>query len=326
MPRNSIAALSVATFLPFGWCPAGAQTYPTRPVHVIVGITTASVTDIAVRTIGQEMQKLTGQPWLVENRPGGNLFLATEACVRAAPDGYTLCATNSGSVSYNPHIFSQKPYDIDKDLVPVTNMFFVLAGVIAKKALRANSIQELKQLATAKGAALNFGTLGPGSVPDVFRQWLNRDWNADFADVSYKGGGEIAQALIKGEIDVAYIGLGNMTTQLQTGELKALAVEGPHRSKYLPLAPTFDEAGIGNYPFGGPIWWGIHVPAETPGAIVDKISVDVGRALRTPAVVDFLEKQFLEPAPSSPDQFATFTREDRNRAGEIVRRFNIPKQ
>jgi tripartite-type tricarboxylate transporter receptor subunit TctC len=113
-----------------------------------------------------------------------------------------------------------------------------------------------------------------------------------------------------------------MTIQLQDGQLRALAVEGPHRSKYLPNVPTFAEAGIGNYPFGGPIWWGIHVPAGTPAAIVNKISADVGQALRTPAVVDFLEKQFLEPAPSTPEQFATFTKEDRNR----VTRFNVPEQ
>ena len=240
---------------------AAAQTYPTKPVHVIVAITTASVTDIAVRTIGQEMRNLTGQPWLVENRPGGNMFLATQACVQAAPDGYTLCATNSGPVSYNPHIFSQKPYDIEKDLIPVTNMYFVLSGVIVRKDIPVNSVAELKALA-AKGTQLNFGTLGPGSIPDVFRQWLNREWNANFADIAYKGGGEVAQALIKGEIDAAYIGLGNMTTQLQDGQLRALAVEGPHRSKYLPNVPTFDEAGIGNYPFGGPIWWGIHCRRE----------------------------------------------------------------
>lgn len=306
--------------------PGSAQTYPTKPVHVIVSVTAASVTDIAVRTIGQEMRNLTGQPWLVENRPGGNMFLATEACVRSAPDGYTLCATNSGPISYNPHIFSQKPYDIEKDLIPVTNMYFVLGGVIAKKNLSANSIQDLKTLASAKGAALNFGTLGPGSIPDVFRQWLNREWNVNFADVAYKGGGEVAQALIKGEIDVAYIGLGNMTTQLQDGQLKAFAIEGLHRSKYLPDVPTFAEAGIGNYPFGGPIWWGLHVPVGTPVTIVSKISEEVGVAIRTPSVVELLEKQFLEPAPSTPEQFAAFTKEDRDRAGEIVRRFNVPKQ
>jgi tripartite-type tricarboxylate transporter receptor subunit TctC len=318
----SLSGLALALLLSH---PSDAQTYPTKPVHVIVAITPASVTDIAVRTIGQEMRNLTGQPWLIENRPGGNMFLATQACVQAAPDGYTLCATNSGPVSYNPHIFSQKPYDIEKDLIPVTNMYFVLSGVIVKKDLPVNSLAELKTLA-AKGTQLNFGTLGPGSIPDVFRQWLNREWNANFADIAYKGGGEVAQALIKGEIDAAYIGLGNMTTQLQDGQLRALAVEGRHRSKYLPNVPTFAEAGIGNYPFGGPIWWGIHVPAGTPAAIVNKISSDVGQALRTPAVVDFLEKQFLEPAPSTPEQFATFTKDDRNRAGEIVRRFNVPKQ
>ena len=323
MNKRGIAALSSLYLLLSH--PAAAQTYPTKPVHVIVGITTASVTDIAVRTIGQEIRNLTGQPWLIENRPGGNMFLATQACVQAAPDGYTLCATNSGPVSYNPHIFSQKPYDIETDLIPVTNMYFVLSGVIVKKDLPVNSLAELKALA-AKGTQLNFGTLGPGSIPDVFRQWLNREWNANFADIAYKGGGEVAQALIKGEIDAAYIGLGNMTTQLQDGQLRALAVEGPHRSKYLPNVPTFAEAGIGNYPFGGPIWWGIHVPAGTPTAIVNKISADVGQALRTPAVVDFLEKQFLEPAPSTPEQFARFTKEDRNRAGEIVTRFNVPKQ
>jgi tripartite-type tricarboxylate transporter receptor subunit TctC len=325
MNKTGIASLSGLALALLLSQPCAAQTYPTKPVHVIVAITAASVTDIAVRTIGQEMKNLTGQPWLIENRPGGNMFLATQACVQAAPDGYTLCATNSGPVSYNPHIFAQKPYDIEKDLIPVTNMYFVLAGVIIRKDLPVNSLADLKALA-AKGTQLNFGTLGPGSIPDVVRQWLNREWNANFADIAYKGGGEVAQALIKGEIDAAYIGLGNMTTQLQDGQLRALAVEGPHRSKYLPNVPTFDEAGIGNYPLGGPIWWGIHVPAGTPAAIVNKISADVGQALRTPSVVDFLEKQFLEPAPSTPEQFATFTKEDRNRAGGIVTRFNVPKQ
>ena len=308
--------------------PGAAQTYPTKPVHVIVAITTASVTDIAVRTIGQEMRNLTGQPWLIENRPGGNMFLATQACVQAAPDGYTLCATNSEPVSYNPHIFSQKPYDIEKDLIPVTNMYFVLSGVIVKKDLPVNSLAELKTLA-AKGATLILGTLGPGcSTPDVFRQWLNREWNANFADIAYKGGGEVAQALIKGEIDAAYIGLGNMTIQLGQDDPGGPSPSRDRTDLNIFLmclrSPRPASATIHSVARSG---GGYTCRRERRAAIVNKISADVGQALRTPAVVDFLEKQFLEPAPSTPEQIpAMFTKEDRNRAGEIVTRFNVPEQ
>src|SRR3954469_20302391 len=153
---------------------AHAQEYPTRPLRLIVPLPAGSTTDIVMRATAQELSPRLKQPVVVENKPGGNWEAAAEPCKPAAPDGHTLCVMNSDAIAFNPHILSALPYDPAKDFAPVTNLFFLFEGILGKAALPASSIEELRDYAAKNPGKLNFGTLGPGSSNDVFRQWLAR--------------------------------------------------------------------------------------------------------------------------------------------------------
>src|SRR6476646_5036666 len=200
---------------------ASAQTYPSRPIRMIVPIAPGSVTDVAARLTAQELSDRMGQPVIVENRPGANMVIGGAECAKAAPDGYTLGVVSPDTMSFNPFTVPNLPYDPDRDFRPVTNMYYVVEGLIGRQDLSANSIDELKKLAIARPGTVNFGTLGARTTTDMYRLWLNEKWKTDFVGVPYKGGNEIVGALLAGTIDISKIGMGN---QLSEGKIKVLAL------------------------------------------------------------------------------------------------------
>ena len=301
---------------------AAAQTYPTRPVRVIVPLSAGAVTDVTLRAIGKEMAARSGQPWIIDNRPGAAMAIGAELCAKASPDGYTLCAVSSDTMSFNPALRTTLPYDPDRDFRPITNLFNVIEGVVGSGALAAGSIAELNALAASK--TLNVGTLGPGSTPDVFRRWLADQWKTKFVDVPYKGGGDVATALLSGEIDFARIGIGNLAGLVNQGKVKLLAVSSAARSPLMPDAPTLAETGLGAYPVH--VWWGLVAPAATPDAVIAKVNADVNAVIREPATAEFLSKQFLEPTAGTPQEFAAFLKADRAKIGEMIKAYDIPPQ
>ncbi len=212
--------------------PAVAQTYPSRPIRMIVPIAPGSVTDVAARLMAQELTDRMGQPVIVENRPGANMVIGGAECAKAAPDGYTLCVVSPDTMSFNPFTIPNLPYDPDRDFRPVTNMYYVIEGLVAKQALPANSVAELRTLAAARPGALNFGTLGARTTTDMYRLWLGELWKTSFVGVPYKGGSEIIGALLTGTIDVSKIGVGNMAGQLDGRKTQGpgLAQPGPQRA------------------------------------------------------------------------------------------------
>jgi len=301
---------------------AAAQTYPARPVRVIVPLSAGAVTDVTLRAIGKEMAARSGQPWIIDNRPGAAMAIGAELCAKAPPDGYTLCAVSSDTMSFNPALRTTLPYDPDRDFRPITSLFNVIEGVVGSGAVAAGSIAELKTLAASK--SLNVGTLGPGSTPDVFRRWLGDQWKTKFVDVPYKGGGDVATALLSGEIDFARIGVGNLAGLVNQGKVKLLAVSSAARSPLMPDAPTLAETGLGAYPVH--VWWGLVAPAATPDAVIAKVNADVNAVIREPATAEFLTKQFLEPTAGTPQEFAAFLKADRAKIAEMIKTYDIPPQ
>jgi tripartite-type tricarboxylate transporter receptor subunit TctC len=301
-----------------------AQDYPSRPVRIIVPLPAGSTTDLVMRATAQELAPRLKQPVVVENRPGGNWVIGAEACRAAAPDGYTLCVMNSDAIAFNPYILSALPYDPAKDFAPVTNLFFLFEGILGKAALPVSSIEELRDYAAKNPGKLNFGTLGPGSSNDVFRQWLVQHWNVDIPGIPYKGGAPVVTALLAGEIDVTKIGMGNVAGQLNGGKLKVLAIQGTQRSKLAPDVPTLREAGLGGFPLR--VWWGLFMPASSPDAALKRINAELVKLYREPKMADYLEHQFVEVAVGTPESFAAFTRAERERAGQVVKDFHIPRQ
>src|SRR5262245_50130873 len=283
---------------------ANAQTYPSKPLRVVVAIAAGSVTDVIMRAAANELSPRLGQQLVIENRGGAAGILGAQTCAQAAGDGYTLCVIYHSTTSYNPLLFDKLPYDADKDFVPVTRLFFLTEGVFASNAINVKSIADLKTLATAKPDGLNYATLGDGSYPDLFMRWLNNQWGTRIVGVPYRGGGPAAQALAANEVQVTRFGVGNFMGLVESDKVKALAVSADKRSPLLPNVPTFAEAGLGGFPGQG--WWGLAAPRGTPPAIVAKLNAEFGRLFKEPKFVEFLERQAVASAPTTPEGFAEF--------------------
>ena len=311
-----LAALAVA--------PAAAEPFPTKPVRIIVPTAAGSVTDVAVRMLAQSLAERWGQPVLTINRAGANGVLSTEMCAKSDPDGHTLCVVSQDAMSYNVFTMPSLPYDPLRDLKPVSNLYFVIEGLIAKQSLPARTFDEFHALAVAQPGKLNFGTMGTRTLTDTFRQWLGESWHTAFVGVPYKGGGEIITALMSGNIDVARIGVGNMAGQLDSGRLKVLTIRSGARSPLLPDVPTMDELHLGPIPGGRP-WFGLVAPAGVPDAIVAQINGDVAQVFRDPKFVAFMRRQFIDPATGPVAEFAAFLADDRARAHAMVDTYLMPK-
>ena len=302
---------------------AQAQTYPDRPIRLIVSIAAGSVTDVIMRKAGAELQQSLGQPLVIENRGGAAGILGAQTCAQATPDGYTLCVIYHSTMSYNPLLFDKLPY-APEDLMPVTRLFFLTEGLFVSSEVGINSVAELKAYAQAKPDALNYATLGDGSFPDLFMRWLNNQWGTTIVGVPYKGGGPAAQALAGNQVQVTRFGVGNFMGMIDAGKVKALAVSADKRSALLPNVPTFKEAGLGGYPGQG--WWGLAAPKGTPAAIVDKVNAAFVAVFKDQAFNEFLDKQSVVSATTTPAGFAAFLQEDRKAAEVLIKLANSKRE
>jgi tripartite-type tricarboxylate transporter receptor subunit TctC len=303
---------------------AQAQSYPDRPIRLIVSIAAGSVTDVIMRAAAVELGPRFGQPLIIENRGGASGIIAAQACAQAAPDGYTLCVIYHSTMSYNPLLFDKLPYQPDRDMVPVTRLFFLTEGLFVSSALGVNSVAELKTLAQSKPDQLNYATLGEGSFPDLFLKWMNNQWGTKIVGVPYKGGGPAAQALAANQVQVTRFGVGNFLGLIEAGKVKALTVSASKRSPLLPNVPTFAEVGFGGYPGQG--WWGLAVPKGTPPAIVDKVNAEFVKVFSDPKFIAFLDKQAVVAAPTTPAGFAAFLLEDHKAAEALVKIANSKRE
>ncbi len=312
---GTLRALFCAAIVAFAY-PANAQSYPDRPIRMIVSIAAGSVTDVIMRAAANELQPRLKQTLVIENQGGAAGILGGQACARATPDGYTICVVYHSTMSYNPLLFTKLPYNADTDFVPIMRLFFLTEGLFASSALGVNSVADLKAKAQS-GAALNYATLGEGSFPDLFLKWMNNQWNTKIVGIPYRGGGPAAQALAANDVQVTRFGVGNFTGLLESGKVKALAISTPQRSPLLPDVPTLAEAGLPGYPGQG--WWGLAAPRGTPPAIIERLSSEFGKLFSEPKFKAFLDKQAVASAPTTPDGFAAFLKQDRKAAETLIR-------
>jgi tripartite-type tricarboxylate transporter receptor subunit TctC len=303
--------------------PVLAQSYPDRPIRLVVPIAPGSVTDVIMRAAANELTPRLGQQVVIENRAGANFIVGAQACAVAAPDGYTLCVVNNNSLSINPLIYNSLPYDAQKDFTPITNLFLLVEALAVSTSVPVNSVSELQALARAKPDTLNFGTLGPGSYPDLFLNWLNRKWDTKLVGVPYRGGGPVALAIAGNEIQMASMGLGNFIGLAADRKLKILAVSPDKRTALMPDVPTFKESGIGDFP--GHVWWGLVGPKGMPPAVVERLNTEFAALWRDPKFVAFLEKQAVQPYAGTASDFAAFLKKDREDSEVLVKLANAPK-
>lgn len=319
---RTIPGAAFAALVIFGTAGANAQDYPQRPIRMIVSIAAGSVTDVIMRAAINEIK--LGQPIVIENRGGAAGIPGAQSCAQAPGDGHTLCVVFHNQLSFNPVMFKSLPYDADKDITLVTRLFFLVESLAVHPSLGANTVAELKSLAQSKTKALNWGTLGAGSAPELFLRWINNQWGTDIVGVPYRGGGPMAQAVAANDIQIGAVGLGNFLGLAEGGKVKVIAVSAPKRSPLVPDVATFTEAGLGGYPQRG--WWGLAVPKGTPQAVVDRLNAEFVRVFSDSKFAAFLDKQAVVAAPTTAAEFTAFVKQDRIHAAELLKLANTPLQ
>lgn len=302
-----------------------AQAFPVRPIRVLIPQTPGAGVDLIMRKAAEDLSPRLGQTLVIDNQPAANSVVAAEMCARAAPDGHTVCILNNDAVAINPHIFAKLPYDAAKDFRPITNLYYILGGLLTKSALPINNIQEFQTYAQAKPGVLNWATLGPNTSTDLSRRWLADLWKSNIPGIPYKGGPQVFTALASGESDVTWMGVYGALSLLKAGKVKLLAVNGSKRLAAWPDAPTLRELGADNMP-SAQSWWGLLTASGSPDAAVNRMNRELVQLFREPKFVAFLESLITEPSTSTPEEFGALIRDRREFFGKLLRDYNVPKQ
>ncbi len=316
------SVFSCAMFLAAGFgTTALAQSYPVKPVRLIVPAPPGAVTDVRARWIAEKLTPSFGQPIIVENRGGAGGIIGTEAVAKSAPDGYTILLAHQGTLAINPHIYERPGYDALTDFAPITRLVLNPLVLAVHPDVPAKSVAELIALAKTKPGQLFFGSPGNGSPPHLAAELFKRMAGIDTIHVPFKGGAQSQAELIAGRIAYNMEGVAIQVQQVKAGRLRALAVTGTQRVPALPDVPTVAEAGVQGYEYQA--WTGIVAPAGTPRAIVDKLQGDIARALHTPETREWLTTQGATPGGESPEEFAAFIKAEHAKWGKVIREAGI---
>jgi len=296
-------------------CPAAsAQSYPSKPVRLIVPFAPGGPADLQARLIGPKLTEAWGQPVVVENRAGGNTIIATELTARADPDGHLVQIISAG-FAINVSLYAKLPYDSLRDFAPVTQLTSGPAIVVVHPSLPARSVKELIQLARSRPGQLTYASAGLPSQLAV--ELFKVTTGTDMVHVPYKGAAPAMIDLIAGHVQVSFPTIGGGLPHAQAGRLRALATTGAKRPPAAPDLPTMMEAGVPGYEATN--WFGTAVPAKTPPAIVSKLSQEIGRVLRLPDVRERLLSQGMEPVSNTPDEFAAYIRSEMTKWARVVK-------
>ncbi|OLB76343.1 MAG: tripartite tricarboxylate transporter substrate binding protein [Alphaproteobacteria bacterium] len=300
-----------------------AQDYPTRPIRALTTTSAGGISDIFMRALGDELLKRWGQPIVVENRPGGMQNLGARACTEAPPDGYTICILNAEPIAYNQFLLKNMPFDPEKGLQPVTNLYHLIQTLVVNSQLNVKTIDGLIALSKAKPGTLNYVT---ASVPlALYMETLKKQKGADWVRVPFKGGGEAVNAVLSGSTPIALIGEGNVIGQIRAGTMTPLVMLNNIRSPNFPDVPTLGESGYTGPPSRS--WYGLFTPAGTPRPIVDKLANAVASIVDDPAFRErHLSARSLVSAINTPEQFAAEIKRDRALAEAVVKAAGLEPQ
>jgi tripartite-type tricarboxylate transporter receptor subunit TctC len=316
-----ISALAAAAFgLP---SMATAQDYPTRPIKAVTTTSAGGISDVFMRALGDELHKRWGQPIIVENRPGSMQNVGARVCTEAAPDGYTICILNAEPMAYNQFLLKNMPFDPEKGVQPVTNLYHLIQTLVVNSSLKVKTIDELIALSKAKPGTLNYLT---AAVPlALYMETLVKEKGADWVRVPFKGGGEAVNAVLSGSTPIALIGEGNVIGQIRAGTMTAVVMVNNIRSPNFPDVPTLEETGYTGPPSRS--WYGLFTPAGTPKPIVDKLAKEVASIVKDPAfLARHLTARSLVPAINTPEQFAEEIKKDRVMAERVVKEAGLTPQ
>jgi tripartite-type tricarboxylate transporter receptor subunit TctC len=294
-----------------------AQTYPVKPVRVVVPYTAGGSMDILSRLISQKMNEAFDQTLIIDNRTGAGGNIGTELVARAAPDGYTLLTAGIGIMAINPSLYSKLPYDPIKDFEAITLLAKMPNMLAVSPALPVKSVSELIALAKAKPGVLNYGSAGSGSNPHILAEYFKLRTNTDIQDIPYKGVPPALSDLIAGQLSMVFATVPTVLPQAKAGRVRALAVTSAKRLALVPELPTIAEAGVPDYE--ATQWIGMLAPAGTPKDIVAQLNARIVKTLQRADVRERLGTEMVEPVGSTPDEFRAFMKAEIARWAPVVK-------
>jgi tripartite-type tricarboxylate transporter receptor subunit TctC len=288
---------------------AHSQTYPSKPVRVIIPHGAGGPVDILMRGMGPPFQQALGQPLIVDIRAAGEGIIGAEACARSAPDGYVICTTATNVMTIGPGMHTKLPYDPVKDYVAVGRIGFLDSALVVHPSVPATTVRELFALARGKPESITWASFGMNTSSYMYMEWVKKTQGAPFLHVPYKTAAQSQTATLAGEVQVNVYAAGAAVPLARAGKLRILAVTGDKPSPFTPGVPSFKEAGI-DLPWR--TWYGVFAPAGTPRDIVLRLNAEVNRISNSPDYVEkILHSQGVVPATGTPEEFAAFLKEDR---------------
>jgi tripartite-type tricarboxylate transporter receptor subunit TctC len=297
-------------------CGVCAQSYPTKPLRLVVGFTPGGGVDINARLLAPKLQEYLGQQVIVDNRPGAGTNIANEFVARAAPDGYTLLV-NTAAVVINMSLYKKVNYDAIKDFAPISLFSHSPNILTVHPSLPVKGVKDVVALAKAKPGAMNYSSAGAGTTQHLTGELFKLRTGTQIVHVPYKGSAPSLTALLGGEVEMTFANIPAISGHVKSKRLRALANAGPKRSDQLPDVPTMAEAGIKGVEVV--VWYGVLAPAGTPREIVTTLAGAIAKAARAPDVRQRLLDQGAEPVGNSPEEFAKLLKEELVRWAEVVK-------
>jgi tripartite-type tricarboxylate transporter receptor subunit TctC len=312
---------SVIALVVFCAAPAQAQNYPAKPIHILVPYAPGGISDIASRILGAKLTEAWGQQVLVENRPGGNGFIAMAAAAKAAPDGYTMVMATGGDVAINPAMFKEMPYDVEGDLAPIAMVSDAPLVLAAHAGAPYNTVADVIAAAKAQPGRISVATPGNGSVNQIVLEWMALNTGTQFQHIPYKGGAPAAAALAAGDIPLGVLASSSVAPHVKSGRVRVLAVTMAKRSTLNPEWPTLQQEGVKEIDASN--WTALFAPKATPQPIIDKLNAEVVKILNMPDVKERFAGGGVVTIPSSAAELDARVKQEAERFRAIVQKANI---
>ncbi len=314
--------LAALVALGIGAAPLLAETYPTKPVRIVVPTSPGGITDTLARALAQRLSESLHQQFIVENKPAGAGQLGMEFVAKAAPDGYTLVVAADASFVVNQHLYSRLPYNPIRDFAPISGLGISPQALVLHPSVPANTFAELVAYAKTKPGALNYGTFGIGTSGHLNIVHIESETGTKFTPVHYRGAAPAITDLLGGHIQMMIVAIGLLQQNIETGKLKALGIGSLQRLPQYPNLPTIAEQGLPGFQAGS--WYGLAAPKGTPREIVEKLSAETQRIFGDPAFRDrYLARAVTFSIASPPDQFAARIAADAAKWGKVIKDADI---
>ena len=302
-------------------CSQPQAQYPVKPIRLIVPFPAGGPADVLGRIVSQKLAESLAVPVIVDNRAGADGIIGTDLVAKSAPDGYTVLL-NSGSTTINAHVYGKLPYDLMRDLAPVTMLSAPSGQVIAAHpSLGVRNVAELIALAKKQPGKISFSSSGQGSALQLVGELFAARAGIQLVHVPYKGAGPALNDLLSGQVQLMFPNIVSVMPHIASGRMRVLAQTKPSREPMLPNVPTLVEEGFADFDFAG--WFGIWVAARTPDAIVRRLNAEFARVLALPEVRERFTGLGLSPSGASPEEFGKFVREDYERMGLYVKQVGL---